>query len=280
MKTLNYFLMLLMVISSLALQSCKDDECQDPRNPDCENYDPCACETPLKADFVMEEKVWERWFEIGSPIDPATSIRYTVTTPSYDSCVWLLGSETIRQKQFSRSSYPSNTTIKPMLIVYKTIDPRCSGKLKSVDTLVRTFTTANLDTWFKKKAWQLFGSFKGYKKSNPSKEITVTIDTIGPTIYNSLWGVHLTNIPFDNYYPPRYIIRADGTPQQARSYIRQRGSLSFAGSQQYVMFDGYGFLKNDELKIVYSYHRDTLANGVPNYNSPLLQDEFIGTRIK
>ena len=167
-----------------------------------------------------------------------------------------------------------------MLIVYKTIDPKCAGKLKSVDTVVKTFTTFNLDTWFNKKAWQLYGTYKGHKKSNPSKEITVTIDTIGPTLFSSAWGTHLTNIPFDNYNPPRYLLRPDGTPQQARGYITYRGSISFASSKQTTMFDGYGTLKNDELNIVYSYHRDTFANGRPIYTSPLLQDEFIGTRIK
>jgi hypothetical protein len=267
------------MIAALLLQSCKDD-CEKPCNKDCETYDPCACETPLNADFVMEEKVWERWFEIGSPIDPATDIRYTVTTPSYDSCVWLLGSETIRQKQFTRRNYPLNTTIKPMLIVYKSIDPKCAGKLKSVDTLVKTFTTLNLDTWYNKKAWQLYGTYKGYKKSNPNKEITVTIDTIGPTIFNSLWGTYLTNIPYNDYYPPRYLFRPDGTPEIAMGYITHRGSITFASTLQTTMFEGYGTLKSDELNIVYSYHQDTLANGRPNYNSPLLQDEFIGTRIK
>ena len=280
---MKYFIKLMPVlffmIGAMALQSCKDD-CEKPCNKDCETYDPCACETPLKADFVMEEKVWERWFEIGSPIAGSANIRYTVTTPSYDSCVWLLGSETIRQKQFSRSSYPSNTTITPMLIVYKTIDPKCTGKLKSVDTLVRTFTTANLDTWRGEKAWQIFGSFKGYKKSNPNQEVIVTIDTTGPTLFNSGWGVHITNLPFNNYNPPRYVLRPGGLPDHAISYINDAGSISFSASLPTNLFEGYGFIKNNELTVDYSYRRDTLADGRPNRNSPLLLDQFIGTRIK
>ncbi len=279
MKKLLIIKLVFCVVLLTALQSCKDN-CENPCNKDCETYNPCNCETPLKADFVMEEKVWDRWFEIGSPLDGGRSIRYTVTTPKYDSCLWILGTETLRVAQFSRERYPNKSTINPMLIVYKSVDARCVGKLKTVDTLVRSFITADAPLLLKEKQWPVFGSYKGYKKSNPNKEVVVTIDTIGPTMFNSLWGIHITNIPYDNYNPPRYILRFDGTPQQAINRIPFGGSVSFVSTFQYGWFEGYGLLKNDELKIVYSYHKDTAADGRPNWQSQLLHDEFIGYRIK
>jgi hypothetical protein len=269
----------LVLVWFLVLGSCKDD-CENPCNEDCETYNPCECETPLKADFVMEEKVWDRWFEIGSPLDGGRSIRYTVTTPKYDSCLWILGTETLRVAQFSRQGYPSKSTIKPMLIVYKSVDARCAGKLKTVDTLVRSFYTADPSGYFYRKEWSVYGSYKGHKKSDPNTEIIVTIDTIGPTLFNSGVGRHITNIPYNNYNPPRYILRPDSTPQQAINRIPFGGSVSFVSTFQYGWFDGYGILKNDELKIVYSYHKDTTADGRLDFQSQLLHDEFIGQKIK
>jgi hypothetical protein len=99
-------------------------------------------------------------------------------------------------------------------------------------------------------------------------------------MFNSLWGTHITNIPYENYDPPRYALRHDGTPQQAINRIPFGGSVSFVSTFQYGWFDGYGILKNDELKIVYNYHKDTAADGRPNWQSQLLHDEFIGQRIK
>jgi uncharacterized protein (DUF1800 family) len=56
----------------------------------------------------MEEKVWDRWFEIGSPLDGVTSIRYTVTTPKYDSCLWILGTETLPKAVFRNEHHDSS----------------------------------------------------------------------------------------------------------------------------------------------------------------------------
>jgi hypothetical protein len=281
MKKLLIIKLVFCVMLLTAIQSCKDD-CENPCNKDCETYNPCDCETPLKADFVMEEKVWDRWFEIGSPIWAGTMVRYRVTTLNFDSCIWILGTETLQVAEFSRKNYPPNSIIRPMLIVYKSVNPKCTGKFKAVDTLVRSFSTANSDAMTKQKAWQMYGSFKGYKKSNPSKEVIITIDTVSPTyFYPETYGTHITNFPYDNYNPPKYFYRPDGTPYQAINYFPFSGSASFMSTFQFgVYFDGYGIVKNDELKIVYSYYKDTLANGTWDRESPILKDEFIGQRIK
>ncbi len=284
MKKLLIIKLVFCVMLLSALQSCKDD-CENPCNKDCETYNPCDCETPLKADFVMEEKLQYNWFEIGSPIWAGTMVRYRVTTPKYDSCIWILGAETLRVAQFSRTNYPANTVISPMLIVHKSVNPKCMGKFKSVDTLIRSFKTVNPETYIKQKEWQLFGSFRGYKKSNPSKEVIITIDTVSPVYSRSNdYGVHITNFPFDNYNPPKYFYTDPPTnlvPKQVKNYFPFSGSASFMSTFQFgVYFDGYGVVKNDELKIVYSYYRDTLADGSSDIKSPILKDEFIGTRIK
>lgn len=308
-KRLNIIKLFIVVMYTLALQSCKDN-CQNPCHPDCETYNPCNCETPLKADFVMKENYWLGWAEIfypiGGPIDGKRLIRYEVTTPHYDSCLWILGNYTSNSPTIGMKDYPKNSTIDVMLIVYKSIDARCVGKLKSADTLIRSFTTADNSLLIIEKQWPLFGTYIGYKKSNPSKEVIVTIDTIGPlkpapvpypfwedlvnakvssvrglsTLNVYSWGVHLTNIPYDNYNPDRHLLNTDGTPQYAITRIPFLGAASFMSTFPYGIFDGYGALRNNELHITYSYHKDTLANGVGDPQSPVLNDEYIGQKIK
>jgi len=45
-------------LAALALfTTCCKDDCLDPTNPDCENYDPCYGKTQPSAKFIMEESV-------------------------------------------------------------------------------------------------------------------------------------------------------------------------------------------------------------------------------
>lgn len=277
------FITILLLIVASTLFSCNDN-CENPCNTDCDTYNPCNCETELKADFVMEEDIWSNnWFEIGSPVGIRTMVRYRVTTPKYDSCIWILGAETLRVAQFTRTNYPANTVISPMLILYKSVNAKCIGKFKSVDTLVRSFKTVTYDAMTKQKAWQMYGTFKGYKKSNPSKEVIITIDTVSPTQFTpDFYGAHITNLPYDNYTPPKYLNRpSTNIPYQAINYFPFSGSASFMSTFQYSLyFDGYGIIKDDELKIVYNYYRDTMFDGSPNNKSPILRDEFVGLKMK
>ena len=52
MKNIKILIFSLGFLGLLALQSCKEEcPCDDPTNPNCDNYDPCYGKKPITADF-------------------------------------------------------------------------------------------------------------------------------------------------------------------------------------------------------------------------------------
>jgi len=93
------YLLLLAGVILITLHACKKDEeeCCDPTNPECINYDPCFGETEVSADFqflarygIGNDAEWipETKF-IGSPI------RFSAIDKDADSYTWYLGLDTI-----------------------------------------------------------------------------------------------------------------------------------------------------------------------------------------
>lgn len=62
MKNFNSIFIILIIITFVLVGGCRCKEekkpCQDPSNPDCENYDPCYGKRPT-ADFTMKQ--WGGW---------------------------------------------------------------------------------------------------------------------------------------------------------------------------------------------------------------------------
>ena len=43
--------------------ACSDDDCNDPRNESCSNFNPCLDTKPTRAGFKVEEKSWNYWIK-------------------------------------------------------------------------------------------------------------------------------------------------------------------------------------------------------------------------
>jgi len=110
-KHIQQALLMLLGISMLgSIHSCKKDKCNDPTNPDCENYDPCFEKKTINYGFTFGTQ-WntpESFFDTLNYIHVRDSlfinnnrIRFTAHS-EYDSVVWNLGSETIRENSFVR----------------------------------------------------------------------------------------------------------------------------------------------------------------------------------
>ena len=57
----------LSLVALLALGSCKKEKpCQDPSNPDCENYDPCYGKKAPSADFIIGQSSPQSYFGMAS----------------------------------------------------------------------------------------------------------------------------------------------------------------------------------------------------------------------
>jgi hypothetical protein len=192
----------LIIITAFA---CNPKEEIAPENP-------CAGQQEVKADFVIEEgqfdSDWPIAFnELDSVTFSAVTLRYRVLTPNIDSCRWFLGAEQITQKQFFRGLYPESSKIDVTLIVYKHYKPGCTRNFKTSDTLTKTFYTYPIDSLFSSyKFWTLYGTYEGFKKSNPMQLIQVEIGFLPSTEQLSQNGSYITNIPYNGYVSKKYKI--------------------------------------------------------------------------
>ena len=95
----------------LALGSCKKEKpCQDPSNPDCENYDPCYGKKAPSADFIIGQSSNQSYFgmksyEFVSDDTMFAPFYWPVTFMAKEQDAeyeWELGAETITARRFSR----------------------------------------------------------------------------------------------------------------------------------------------------------------------------------
>ena len=144
-----------------SIHSCKKEKCNDPTNPDCENYDPCYGKSPVKAEmmlglyhpflvvngdesFICEDSVFRA---PGTEKLPESS--YMWNSDIVFKCLtsgaetyWKLGSENITDKLFIRT-FPFGEGImgkyQVQLIVEKEPDIKCFPLDDGIDTIVKTF---------------------------------------------------------------------------------------------------------------------------------------------
>lgn len=273
MKTLKLIIISLLVVFSF--YSCKKNCCQDPTNPECENYDPCYGLQEANADFVIEENVNGRYF-IGDSVGGINLHRFRALHDA-DSFVWKLGAETIRAKQFERRFFPNDQWLDVQLIVYKKANSKCEKKQKISDTLKKRFYSWDMDTrnadGIPKMPVPIKGYFKGYYESNKDQAVFVYMrDSI---YYNKLGeryielGIKGFPLPNSN---PLTLGSADWISGVFSHFINAQYGIGGFGTnippfKSFMYLDRYN---RDKITIEVSY-RDTLSN-------VWKEDKFIGFR--
>lgn len=269
----------------LLLAACRKDIA--PENP-------CDGQEEVKADFIMEDGAFDprstiRYSEVDSVVFTWGSVRYTVLTPNIDSCRWFLGAEQITQRQFIRKYYPASTKIEVTLIVYKNYKQGCTKNFKTSDTLTKSFYTYPVDASGKTLGfWTGFGTYAGYKKSNPAQRIEVEIGYLPRTQFLDMDGSYITNIPYNGYVSKKYLVDAIGQERWPWNAVSPSSNNVFTlyspnvmqGLPEDKLFWNYGTRMNNQIKLYYYYLRDTLADGSGDPKSPLMYDEFVGQKIK
>jgi hypothetical protein len=207
MKNRYLCLSLLLLMIGLGIQ-CKK-KCSDPSNPDCGNYDPCFGKQPAHADFKIEEFVGSQWFETDSVNGRVNTIRFTATQAA-ESYTWLLGSEVIHEKSFTRTGFPANRWISITLIVQKAPEQSCFPKDDGIDTLVK-----KMYVWHNEVDWDstysyirlvhpfpVYGTYYGALKSNPNLKFNATVLDTNWRQSNNMPGIIevVRGIP----YPPNF----------------------------------------------------------------------------
>ena len=217
LNSLNYkFSFLFFTFFIFSNYSCKKD-CKDPKNPECENYDPCYGINNTSAYFIVEETLGEHWIEgdtiIG--IGNITSVRFRALQDA-DSFIWTIGSETIHQKSFIRADFPLDTYIPVTLVVFnKNSNKFCHPDDNGIDTFKRIIYTwpsqFTYDQINKKyvviNRLPIQGEYLGYFESNPNKEVRITLeDTVSACNKIGVTSrilLNAFNLP-DGYYQPIY----------------------------------------------------------------------------
>lgn len=180
---LIYSLLSLFVIVGFG---CED--CEDPTNPECDNYAPCYGQSPVTASFEMYDLFpttsLNRWLEefnmsqVPMPDDTAVNHSIYFEAPEgYTKYTWIVGSETINERGFSRSHFPRGVDIPIQLIVEGEVSP-CFPTDDGIDTLQKNIFIKEMNPLDSNIINSLLsvGKFEGAYESNPSDIFTIEID--------------------------------------------------------------------------------------------------------
>jgi len=200
--------LLLAVFCIAYLQSCREKEeeerCQEPSNPECENYNPCLNAKPTSAAFTMEELVnaptsgWPNGDRIVYDTDTCrrwNDIVFTCTQKA-DSIWWIFDDTEMRpewqQKQsfsikFGAPGGPIQTQperVKITCIVKNNKPNPCLTADNGIDTFTRYMVYM---PW-----WQMsfIGTFRGSLTHNPDSVFDLEIR----------WDTLIINNQIDRYY--------------------------------------------------------------------------------
>ncbi len=152
-------------LAALALfTTCCKDDCLDPTNPDCDNYDPCYGKTLPSAKFIMEESNTDLanqgiWYADSTFFGAMLRFRSEYDEAGYKH-TWYVGAEvfnkaTTPDRNFLNQARPQDITISHVLEY--TPDLQCFPDDDGKDSVAQTFRLiASFNTDF-----QTYGTFRG-----------------------------------------------------------------------------------------------------------------------
>jgi hypothetical protein len=188
---MNKYFFYSMLFLFAAVTGCKEDDedqCCDPTNPECVNYDPCFGETETTAAFKFfaryglgEDAEWvEETKFIGSPI------LFAAEDTTADSYTWYLGIDTFTNvtqvqrtiSQLANGSYPAS------LVVEKTPNLDCFPLDDGRDSLYMEFEVVD------RCEALTYGKFRGMRQGVDNDSIDIEIyladfNTGEPCVENS-----------------------------------------------------------------------------------------------
>ncbi len=140
MKVAVFILFCIGISVTIGFSSCKK-HCQDPSNPECENYNPCYGKTPVTASMIMDQSLMlyfdEDFYETGDTVFPTgVLIRFRCQTEA-DRVIWVLGKDTVEKRQVERSFGLPYGKYPVTLIVHAEPNLSCFPEDDGWDTLTR-----------------------------------------------------------------------------------------------------------------------------------------------
>jgi hypothetical protein len=139
---------------------------------------PCGKSQEVKANFVIEELVGDRYFEGDTIADYGTVVRFRALQ-SADQYTWILGAETLHTQSFSRINFPFGW-LDVKLVVKRKTNKQCFPNDDGIDTASRSFYV-----WPKDLRWPanppiypnypIYGTYRGHTLSRPDVYFNIMI---------------------------------------------------------------------------------------------------------
>jgi len=186
MKKYTQYIALLTMVALFSASSCKE-ECHDPANPECENYDACYGKTPLEADFTIEEVVragsggalgqtdtsYVSDTIVSSP-NQGVSARFTAAG-NYNTYHWQIGTDpTVFTTKSFKQFFPNPVTVWVTLIATRTPDTFCFPNDDGIDTIRKRLVVVP------RSQSLIFGNYMGSSTQKPDSNYAVRFE-ICPT---------------------------------------------------------------------------------------------------
>jgi len=166
-------------LANLMLNSCK--KCQDPRNPDCENYNPCIDAKATSAAFTIKEAPYTQIIEprltdflMDTDSVYFSSVFFEARQQDADSFIWQIGTET--QPRYGKQVnvvFPDNlrgTSFNIRLIVKRKPNTACFPNDDGIDTLTRRFYFVRFN---EPLSWE--GTYYGSDDDKPDSMYTIVL---------------------------------------------------------------------------------------------------------
>jgi hypothetical protein len=279
--------LLKLIIAILIIPfACNPKEEIAPENP-------CAGQEEVKADFVIEELIGDRWFEGDTIANYGNKVRFRPLQKA-ESYTWILGAETLTTQTVIKSTFPIGW-LDVKLIVKRTPNKTCFPFYDGIDTTERKFYVWPIKFTLPPIApiypqYPIYGTYRGHNLSKPNLEFNVTLydtfwkDEIDRDAYvglingipyiNSIWNK--TNNNNTSFYD--WCENGGVSPKAFAINNIGFGKLPNSNVPYIPAIKVYGWLERkniNKITIEYSY-----ADTIPLGNSELkYKDTFIGNRI-
>ncbi len=174
MNLLKYFFGISLLVSMLFMQSCKD-ECDDPNDVDCKNYDPCYNHQPADADFTINDHLtYTDYYYETDTICQSNGVTFIAKNQS-SKYTWLIGSERLSQPQIYREDFPLGWIT--VSLICEVSQHNCLTSKQLIDTVTKRFfvlaCSAPSDTnVIMNNPW--WGTWEGYNEDEPNDKFQIT----------------------------------------------------------------------------------------------------------
>lgn len=139
---------------------------------------PCGKAQEVKADFVIEELVGDRYFEGDTIADYGTSVRFRALQTA-DEYTWILGAETLHTQSFSRINFPFGW-LDVKLVIKSKPNKQCFPNDDGIDSASRNFYVWPIDLRWPANPpiypnYPIYGTYRGHTLSRPDVNFNITL---------------------------------------------------------------------------------------------------------